>query len=271
MAITTLDQVIAGAKSPIYFAKAGTGTVVVGRMVSLWGVAGIPGPGSYNGTLNGVNLDSTSAQVAGQLRYNNASPGSNNYLARFQASTTNAGTLFLCDRLWHNGGITITSTAAQNITQPTLPARDADGATAGSGVLIGVEVSALTGVGTPTITISYTNSAGVAGRTATNIVATVASASANTFYQMGLQAGDEGVRSVQSITLSATWTSGTINLVAYRVMAALDLGVGNAPNAIDALTAGFPEQYDGTVPYMMYLPGNTTSTFTQGSLVWTQG
>jgi hypothetical protein len=179
--------------------------------------------------------------------------------------------LLLCDRLWHNSGFTITSTGAQTVNSVAFPARDAAGTTNGDQVLLGVEISTATGAGTPTITANYTNQAGTASRTATNSVPTVASSAQGTFYPIGLQAGDTGVRSVQSLTLSATWTSGTMHLVAYRVLASLELSAAGIPNAVDALTSGMPRCYDGTVPVLLYIPQTTTTTQLTGQVVFTQG
>jgi hypothetical protein len=255
---------------PKFISKAVTATLVAGRPASLWSLAGSPGAGSFDATLNGVVLSSTSALVAGQIPHTD--PGSGNaYLGRFSGAATQPGTLLLLDRLWHNGGYTITSTSAQNSTTPTWPARDNAGSTNGDGVLLAVEVSANVGAGTPTLTVGYTNSAGTASRTGTNILATVASPVVGATYFIGLQAGDTGVRSVQSLTLSATWTSGTINMVAYRLLASLELTGAFISNSIDALTSGFPQIFNGTVPWLVFVPNTTTATNVSGTYVETQG
>ena len=275
MPITTLDGAIAGFRPPMRFAKAVTATLVAGRPASLWSLGGAPGAGAFDSTLNGVTLSSTSALVAGQIpHYDSAS---NSYLARFAANATQAGLLLLLDRLWHNGGYTITSTSAQNSTTPTWPSRcptsgsDDTPSANGHAVMLAVEVSAATGAGTPTITISYTNQAGTASRTATNIIATVASSAIGATYFIGLQAGDTGVRSVQSLTLSATWTSGTINLVAFRELAALELPGAFIPNALDVITGGMPRIYNGTVPWLVFIPNGTSATNVQGTYMETHG
>jgi len=270
MAITTLDGAIAGMQWARPFTKAATPTLVAGRPQSLWGLAGNPGAGAWNTSLAGVALSSTSAQVAGQIPFSDPAAGGT-YLARFQGQATIAGTLLLCDRLWHNGGFTITSNAAQTINSATWPARDAAGSTNGLGVLVGLEISAAAGAAAPTISVSYTNSDGTSGRTATNWFATANSPSAGSFFPIGLQSGDQGVRSVQTLTLSASWVSGTMNLVAYRPLAALELTASNTPNAVDALTSGFPQMFAGTVPYLVFIPSTTTATNVTGTVAWTQG
>jgi hypothetical protein len=270
MAITTLDGVIAGMQWPRAFAKAATGTMVAGRPWSTWALAGNPGAGSYDTTLAGVALSSTSAQVNGQLNFVN--PGSGNtHLARLQGAATIAGTLILADRLWHNGGFTITTTTGQTVNSATLPARDNTGTTNGEGVLCGIEVSAACGAAAPAPTITYTNSAGTGSRTAGLAFPTANSPAAGSFFPFGLQAGDIGIRSIQTYTQNTSWVSGTINLVMYRPLAYLELTAAFVPNALDAITGGFPQMFNGSVPYLIFIPSTTTTTNIAGQAVWTQG
>lgn len=278
MAITTLDGALAGMQPLRPFAKAVTPTLVAGRPHSLWYLGGIPGAGSMDSTTSGgVALSSSSANVAGQLPHTDPVSGTA-YVGRLSAAAGQAGTLLLCDRLWHGsdviGGtvISVTSTAAQTLTSvPAWPARDNAGSTNGDGVLIGVEVYSALGAGTPTITMSYTNQAGASGKSAVNIDSVVASSAIGAFYRMGLASGDTGVRSIQSLTLSATMTSGNFGLVAYRVLASLELTSANIPNAIDALTAGFQKLPNGCVPFFLFIPSTTTAVNIGGSFVETQG
>lgn len=270
MAITTVDGAIAGMQPPRPFAKAVTGTMVAGRPQSTWALAGNPGAGAFDNTLNGVVLSSTSAMVNGQLPHVNPVSG-NAYLAALTGNATIAGTLLLCDRLWHNGGFTITSTGAQSITSPTFPARDIAGSTNGDGVYLGLEISAAAGAAAPTITIGYTNQAGTASRTATNAFPTANSPTAGAFFPIGLQAGDTGVRSVQSLTLSVSWVSGTMNLVAYRVLAALPLAGAFIPNQLDILTGAMPQLQAGVVPFLVFVPSTTTTSNISGVYVETHG
>ena len=211
MSISTLSGIQAGLQPKLFSVKVPTTTTQPYR--SLWSGTGNPGAGGYDTTLNGVTCDNT---TAGALPFVNPASG-NSYLSRMEVwGTQTAGWVMLCDRLWHNGGYTITSTSAQNSTTPTWPARDIAGSTNGDGVLLGLEISSTVGAATPTVTVSYTNSSGTAGRTGTNIYATVSASQTHTWVPIGLQAGDTGVRSVESVTLSASWISGTMNLFAYR-------------------------------------------------------
>lgn len=267
MAITSLDLAIAGERPVEEYAKTVTGTLVAGRPFSPFYLAGVPGAAvAPTPGLAGAALTS----YAGQIPVPAAS--GNTHLSYFQCiSSAQAGNVVLADRLWHNSGFTITLTTAQTVNSVTWPSRDKNGATLGDGVYLGVEVSAATGAGTPTITVSYTNSAGTAGRTGTNTVATVATSAAGTFYPIGLQAGDVGVRSVQSLTLSATWTSGTIHLVAYRPIMPLGLVAAGLPATVNAVTGNLARVYDNSVPMLIYRPQTTTTTQLTAYVKFTQG
>lgn len=266
MAITTLDGVIAGMQPPQFVSKSVTGTMVAGRPFTPLYTAGIPSAATaYAGDLNGVALTS----LAGQIPFSNPVSG-NTYLARLQGSCTQAGTLLLCDRLWHNK-IVVTTTTAQNITSPTWPARDNNGETTGVGVYIALEISGTVGAGAATPVISYTNTTPTSGRAGAMLVPYVASSLIGTFYPFTLQAGDVGIKSVESVTLSVSMTSGTAGLVAYRVLAAMEVAVGGMSNAIDALTGGFPRMYDNTVPFLVFIPSTTTTSNINAQVIYTQG
>jgi hypothetical protein len=71
--------------------------------------------------------------------------------------------------------------------------------------------------------------------------------------------------------LSATWTSGTIHVVLYRVIARLEVTAANTPNAIDALTSGFVRLYDNSVPFIVFIPSTTTTSYISWQLIYTQG
>lgn len=270
MAINTLDGIIAGAQAPVFFAKNTTGTMVTGRPQSLWFVGGNPSAGTYPSTLAGTTLSSSSALVQGQIYFDDPVSGYS-YLNRLAASITIPGTLVLCDRLWHNGGFTITSTAAQTINSTTLPARDLLGGTAGVGVQAALEISVAAGAAAPTITMVYTNSSGTGSRTSTNTFATANSPSIGAMFPLGLDAGDTGISQINTIQLSASWISGTMHMVLFRPIVALTLSGGNVPSAVDALTSGFPRLFDGTVPYMYFIPSTTTTSNVTGQFSVTQG
>jgi len=261
LAINTL---LTGTQPPREFSKALTGTMVAQRPHSLLYLAGLPAAAAAPAPgIGGAVLTS----YAGQIPF---LPTGKARLVRFQGMATIAGLLMLCDRLWHNSGITITSTSEQVFTSSAqIPPRDVNGLNSGVGVLAAVEVSSLVGAGTPTLTLKYTNQDGVADKTATNINATIAAPIAGTFHQIGLANGDTGIRKAQSLTLSATWTSGTIHVVLYRVLAVLGLAA-LLPNTIDAIQSGLPILWESTVPFLVFIPSTTTTSLIQGHVLFTK-
>lgn len=271
MAITTIDGAISGFKPLAFFNKALSGTLVAGRQHSFWPVAGIPSAGDYDATLNGAVLSSSSSVPAGAIPHTDPS-GDLAYLGRFVGSATQTSILMLVDRLWQNQ-LTINSTGAQSITSPTWPARDDNGTTDGTGVLLAVEVSAATSGTAAALTATYTNEAGTGSRTANfaGIVPTSTAGAIGAWFPIGLMSGDRGVRSVQTIQFSTAWTSGTINLVAYRILAMLQLAGPLVPDAIDPITGCLPRLYDGVVPFMVLVPSATTSTSIVGAVTETHG
>lgn len=267
MPITTIDGARNGMQYEHTFVKAVSGTLALDRPFSTFYQDGSPplAPAPSPG-LAGAALTS----YTGQIPFVNPVSGEA-YFGRMRMASGSFQQVLLCDRLWHNSGITITQTTAHTINSVAWPARDVAGSTNGNGIYIGVEVSAATGAGTPTLTIGYTNEAGTAGRTGTNIIPTVASSIVGNFFPIGLQAGDLGVRSVQNFTLSATWTSGTIHLVAFRILARLVLPLTNIPSEIDWVTACGVRLYNDTVPFIILVPGATTASAPTGHVAFTQG
>lgn len=273
MAITTLDGVLAGMQKPQFFSKfqwVGTGAGSVGRHYSSWGVPGIPCVGSYDNTLSGVHLQSISSHVPGMIPRSNPVSG-NAYLGSFTVGSNMGGQVLLCDRLWHNGGLSVISTSPQTINSGNLYPRDINGSNAGEGVYAGLEVQATVGAGTPTITLTYTNSDGVSGRTGINITSTSANSAASSFYLIGLQSGDKGIASIQTIQLNATWTSGVINLVLFRIIAAQAHSNSQFGFNQTVLTSGLPRIYNGTVPFILIAPQGTASPIITGTYVETHG
>lgn len=272
MAITTLDQTIAGMRAPVPIIKTGIATAAVGAMrgYTLWYAAGNPGASVANAI--GVNGQAVTpalgTSVQGRLPRTNPVSG-NAHLARLALTSSTAGTLWLVDRLWQNSGLSTILTTAQAISPATLPARSGDGTTNGANVMAAMEWSATGGAGTPTVTLTYTDQDGNAG--ASGVLTGVATPPVGTFEIFTLAAGDTGVRLPTSYIQSATRTSGTMHLVLFRVLAQMEVSAANVGNAIDALTSGLPRIYDDSVLQLVWFPSATTATTFVGQYIETQG
>lgn len=239
-----------------------------GQYHSTFYLAGRPGAAAVPSSgLNGTALTS----YAGSIPIPAAVGGKNIHLARLEFSqAANIGGLTIVDRLWHNSGIVVATTTAQSITTPTLPARDNNGGTAGAGVLAAIEFSTASSAAAITnTTLSYTNEAGTSGRTAT--ISVPATPVAGTFVPFSLQAGDNGIRSIQSITLGTAYTSGVIHLVLYREIASLGSPVANVTATAGPIELGLPRVYDSSVLWPVYTLVGTAAGVSNAQLTFAQG
>lgn len=266
MAITTLDGVIAGMRPPETIYKVGTTFEGAGLPTSLWYTTGRPGTGAAPSSgINGGAVVGNS--VVGQIPRTNPSSG-NAHLARFAAQAGIIGTLWLCDRLWANSGLSVTSTVLQSITPAALPARDRDGTTNGEDVLCGIEWSVAGGAGTPTVTLAYNDQSGAAQTT--SLVATTTPAQ-GLLEIFPLVAGTTGVRGPTGLTQSLTRTSGTMHLILFRILAQVPVTTANVLNWVDFLTSGGPRIYNNSVPFLVWVPTSATATTVFGQYIETHG
>jgi hypothetical protein len=238
-----------------------------------WYGTGIIGAGAApTGALNGATISSTSGVLAGAVPMPAAAAGETTRLARLSlVQAGNVGMVWLVDKQWGNVPV-VTTTGAQAITSPTWVARDASASTSGAGVYLALECSSATGNGgaITNTTVSYTNSAGVAGRTAT-VASFPATAVQGTWVPLSLQAGDVGVRSVQSITLGTSYVSGQVHLVAFRYIADLALPLTNVASAGNFTSLGLPTIWDNSALQLVYWPTSTALGAVAGSVTYAQG
>ena len=110
------------------------------------------------------------------------------------------GAVMLIDRL--SGSLTGAMVAGTDTTN--LPTTALPRYTTGEGVHVALLLLNANGSPDCNVTLSYTNSAGTAGRTTGIVVVPNSQPAQRDFRTFGLQAGDTGVRSVQSITFSAS-------------------------------------------------------------------
>jgi hypothetical protein len=280
MALTNLAGVIAGLRAPTYTNKGGNAGTA-GRHMTSWYAATIPAGATANAAgMSGVAL---TYPVTGSIPW--TPPGSGDtVLARYlQRANASGGvghmSAMLVDRLWHNSGLNATLTTSQNVNSVTLPARDVAQTTNGDGVLIGLEVSTASTANTPTVTISYTNSAGTAGRTATNVALLTTTSAQGSFYIIGLQAGDTGVRSIQTITFSIGWTSAVVHLVLFRVIAQMGLvsilnGAASSQRLAfieDVVSLAAPKIFNGSVLQIVSLASSNNIPFVNITLTLSSG
>jgi hypothetical protein len=230
----------------------GTGTNLAFQALSdtTAGAAGIPHGGNVGGGTGFKVLLNAAAQTA--------------------AATTAPCVLMLVDLLGFYPITSVTTTTAQTLNNTVTLPRYTDGA----GVQAFLTPSTVMGAATPNLSINYTNSAGTAGRaTPTTLpIGNTAAAVTSIVYSgtgagkfgpfMPLQSGDAGIRSVQSITISASYVSGVLNLVLCKplmTMPITTLGVTAERDLVNQFMA-MPKVYDGACLAWLMLAGSATPT-----------
>lgn len=271
--ITRASDATAYAGRTVAFWKAGTGADTVGYHYTFSKDAGFPGawsPGTPG--LAGRITDGMAAADAGCLPIVNAASGGN-YLTQVELAGTVGHFFTLFDCLWVNSGAVVTTTTGQTIGSPTLPARDINGSTNGEGCWIGLlfTAAATNAAVINNATVTYTNSAGVAGRTATlaNLVGAQIPATPviGTIVWFQLQAGDTGVRSIQTLTLGTSLVTGSVSLLIARPLAtysAVAANIGAGP--FRPMDPGI-RLFNGTCALIAYQASATTATTVTGSVV----
>lgn len=270
MAIEGVDTLLAGLLPPYAWWKAAFTGEAAGEYFSPFYTAGNPGAATAPSPgLAGAALTS----YAGQLPAPGAVSGDTVYAAEFTAQQGgNIGAVLLCDRLWHNSGFTMTTTTAETVNSATWPARDYSLSTAGVDVMVGLEVSSATGNGgaITNTTLSYTDSDGNSGNTAT-LTSFPATAVAGHFSIFNLAAGDKGVQSIQSLTKGTSYVSGTMHLVAFRVLAVIGTPLASTGFAIPPGTPRrISDSTSSPVPFLLYALTGTAGGATMGTLQYCQ-
>lgn len=255
----------------IPFMKTTTGSDAAGYWYCSSKDAGFPGawaPGTPG--VNGRVTDGTNSTDAGCLTITNPSVGSN-YLTSLELASSVNHTNDFFDVLWVNSGLTVTTTTAQSITTPTLPARDVNGATSGEGCMIAMlfTAAATNAAVISNTTVTYTNSAGTGSRTATlsAIVGSQIPATPviGTIIWFNLQAGDKGVQSIQSVTLGTSLVTGSISMMITRDIATIGTTIPNVSVPKLIPNPGIRLWNNSCILHNI-LSSATTATFVSGSL-----
>ncbi len=203
----------------------------------------------------------------------NVSP-STKYLRSVTTMTSNGVPLpmpmMLCDYLMCYPFVDTSITDQQDMTNTNTLTRYTDGK--------GVQVMAIltnAGLGGQSFFFTYTNSDGVSGRTSQTVqmnaatsVGTVVTSSVNSLIQsgnpfIGLQSGDNGVRSIESVTMLGA-DVGLFALVLVKPLLWTAINEITAPYEKDALLIGgeIPRIYDDAFLGMLALPRGPLSANT---------
>lgn len=131
------------------------------------------------------------------------------------------------------------------------------------------------GAGTPNLTLGYTNQSGTASRaTPTSPSAPIGKTGATNSHilysgatgagkygpMLPLQAGDSGIRTVQTIQNSTSYVSGSYTVGLFQPLARVPLNVLGQDTFMDFTTVfpSFPRVYDGAALYLLWKSGVAT-------------
>jgi hypothetical protein len=181
--------------------------------------------------------------------------------------------LIMIDLLNISGGLDGTLATPQTTNLPTAALTRY---TSGEGVMAGIVIYTQIGNTVTTIQVSYTNSTGTSGRTSTpTTFGTSFFRENNIFIPIPLQAGDTGIRSIESVTLAATTgTAGNFGVCLYKPLAMISLEDGTGQNPLDSVSSGCiigslcEIQADACLTFLANSTANATSI--SGSVILTE-
>lgn len=244
-----------------------------GLWYSLLRGAGNPGADTILGTGTNLAFQALTDATAGATGIQHGGNVTDYKVLLNAAAQTAAGTvapcvLMLVDFLGFYPITTVTTITAQTLNNTVTLPRYTDGA----GVQAFMTPSTVMGAGTPNLTLNYTNSLATAGNltpatlpignTAASITQIVHSGTGNGKYGpfMPLATGDAGIRSVQTVQLSATYTSGVLNLILCKPLMTLPittLGVTAERDLVNQFMS-MPKVYNGACLGWLMLAGANT-------------
>jgi hypothetical protein len=253
-----------------------TTNAVAGEWSCLFRGAGNPGADTIGNTGTTRAFQTLSDTTAGAIPHGgNVSPATKHIIsasAFTAAATTAPCIMMLVDMLGFYRCNTPTTTGAQACDNTVTLTRY----TSGQGVMAFAYANNATpmGAGTPSLALVYTNSEGVSGRATPTVLPVCKTAAANGLILYSgtgagkygpfipLQAGDSGISSIQSISISATYTSGEWSTVLCRPLLTLPittLGVAAERDLVNQLPS-MPQIVDGAcLVWLMYHGANTVT------------
>lgn len=266
MAFATMDDIVAALaaqeRDPLFKLNF---TPSTGQWQSLWTPVGVPAAGATPAT--GAGVAPTNA-TAGALPFTDPAGGNHKrLLAANIVGSQGRGLAALVDRLVHTSGLSGTNTGAQTVNSAALPSgRDQNGGANGDGVEGWLECYTQLGGTGRTVAISYTNQAGTAGRAGTATIP--ASWSAGRVVPIGLDVGDTGIRSVQSVTLSgSTGTVGNFGVTLLRRVCHIELPVQGGASAKGPFDLGMPRLFAGSCLSFITIHDHSNNMALYGDLI----
>jgi len=203
---------------------------IAGLWHSLWRYEGMPAAGAIPTT---AAIPDRTTQ--GALPFTAPGGSRQKLLLATGAAASVGGTYLLYDRLMHIGGLSGTSTAAQTV-QGTGPTPALTRNTGGLGNFAFYEIYEQIGNTSVTLTMTYTDQDGNTGQTSTINIGTANNRNVTRAQRIPMAAGDDGLRAVREIQLSAS--TGTVGNFGITIAQPLAIAIG--PYGWRDFTTGLP-------------------------------
>lgn len=264
MAITSLDQYIAGQSQRVTFCKTASRTSVAVIPFSVFDLAGNPSAGTLavGNTANGIVPTDT---LAGYPTIDPFSVGTTGYLTGVQFGNTVASRITIFDCLFSAGAYSFNSNVVL-ASQPSYASRIPVNGYKNTEIWFEA-VTAFTG--NPSIAVTYTNQDGVTGRT-TGTIATGVAPTVGRMIQLPLQSGDTGVQKIESVVATVA-TVGTFNIHVMRRLWQGRCRLANDGDAHDMLKTGMPQVFDDSALRVVITADGTATGIPELQLEITSG
>jgi hypothetical protein len=282
MSFTSVDDLVSEITSGKFHRNdwnkiTGGAAYAAGRWYDFSPLAGTPVANAWTGTaLNWVTCTETTGngtQIFGMPHGGNVSTDTKHLLNASVITAVATGVpaqLMLVDMQGYYPGINMNVATAQTMVgTPTLRYSN------GVGIRAGLVIVTSSGATAHNIAMSYTNTAGTAGRTLPVTVSCTASAitphithsgtAANNYGPfLPLASGDLGIQSVQTVTISAASGAGTAALALYKPLMTIPLTTAGVASERDFLNQipSLPRIIDGACLTWLYFAGNATAAAT---------
>lgn len=258
MAVSTVDGWLASAKQCSPFSKASI-TTVAAAQYSLWLSAGVPAAGAAPGAAAVPTI-----ATAGCQPLTNPTGGALSYLGKLDAMCAQSGQLILYDRLSHMSGLSGTVTTAQTVSTEAINRGD----TTGFQVEGFLEWYTATGSTVANATVAWTDDTNTSR---SSVIALAATRPASFMAPIPLISSANGVKSVQSVTLSAsTLTAGNFGVTLCRRLATIPV-IANVPVSLDPFALGLSPIDNNACMFFAFVANTTSSGVLSGALTIGQG
>lgn len=248
MALSTMDAIVAALASGaqrLTFGRSNNYSPNHTAFINAWVTgagdwAGNPGVGVLSSVSSGLtNVVGGPAPTANFSGFQFSNPGGSNklYLAAVQAQANQPGLLMIYDRVSTYRTLGAGSTATTGLTVPADP--DPRWYAGGRGVELWYEQFILNAF-TVAATATYTNDAGTGSQVSPSL-SVAANLNGLSMFRMPLAAGDVGVRSVQSVTISGGAPGNHSGLTLVKHIATLPVGGAACADLFDFARLGLPE------------------------------